>query len=86
LDAERAFNDAWEKHKKSTKGLLDQGNAAGKGPEAVAAQASLDAEEKKLRDNIFGSTFAAAGVPNPYASGGGQSKLDRDAERIMAGG
>jgi hypothetical protein len=86
LDAERAFNDAWEKHKKSTKGLLDQGNASGTGPEAVAAQASLDAEEKKLRDNIFGSTFAAAGVPNPYASGGGQSNLDRDAERIMAGG
>jgi hypothetical protein len=86
LAAETEFRNNMADYAKTSAGILDAMEAKTTGPAAVAAKARIVAKEKELREGAYASTYSAAGLSNPYAGGGGKSKLDIDAERIMAGG
>jgi hypothetical protein len=86
LAAEKEFRDNMADYAKTSAGILDAMEAKTTGPAAVAAQARIAAKEKELKEGAYASTYSAAGLSNPSAGGGRKSKLDIDAERIMAGG
>ena len=74
LNAEKEFRDNMEAYGKSSEGILARMDAAGTGPKAAAAKASIAAKEKELREGAY----RAANTPS-------SSSVMSAADRILTG-